>query len=124
MNYWFLYHITDGSLYGSPYLGDVEEWKNIPDGCGVLGPIVQSNTTAMDAFINPECYTVQNVTLTPLPNIADIKAQKELERQRQASMPTELELLREENNSLKQENSKISTDLQGFMDYFFVKFPE
>lgn len=88
MNYFFVYRLSDGTFYGSPYFGGADEWTNVPEGCGVVGPLQNVDGTATDAFQNPDCYTVVNGKLTPLPNISDIKTKKEVEQQRQNSMPT------------------------------------
>ncbi|MEI7027916.1 hypothetical protein [Paenibacillus sp. y28] len=58
MQYWFLYHLQDGSIYGTPYRGSVEEWTNIPPGCAVLGPLPEEDEAATDAFMYPNNYTV------------------------------------------------------------------
>lgn len=72
-NYWFLYNLSDGSIYGSPYLGLAEEWTNIPDGCGVIGAIEESDATAMDAFANPHYYLVQDGQLVEKTDLEEIK---------------------------------------------------
>jgi len=69
MNYFFLYTETTGQIYGAPYLGTAEEWTNIPEGCGVIGPIDQSDSTATDAYQHPERYLVQNGELVLQPYI-------------------------------------------------------
>jgi hypothetical protein len=63
MTYWFLYNISDGSIYGTPYLGYVEEWTNIPEGCSVFGGFEESDLVK-DAFENPAKYKVINKKLT------------------------------------------------------------
>lgn len=51
--------------------------------------------------------------------------QEEIDAIRNAPKPkTELELLREENDALKQRSTQNSADLQGFMDYYFSINPE
>lgn len=75
MNYWFLYNVSDGSIYGAPYLGDATEWTNIPQGCGVIGPFPQETASAeiRDAFMHPNYYTVRNGSLTAVANMADLQ---------------------------------------------------
>lgn len=80
MNYWILYRLDNGSIHGSPYLGDTDEWTNIPDGCGVIGPIPQEDSKAKDASENPDWYTVQNDILVPVPDIDAKRAAKEAEK--------------------------------------------
>lgn len=63
MKYWFLYNLSDGSLYGAPYMGYVTEWTNIPNGCGVVGGLDESDIVK-DAFMNPQNYKVVNEELT------------------------------------------------------------
>ncbi|OOM76568.1 hypothetical protein [Clostridium sp. BL-8] len=64
-NYWFLYNLTDGSIYGSPYKGGATEWTNIPDGCGVVGFIDDKVTDIVkEAFEKPLKYKVVNNELT------------------------------------------------------------
>lgn len=72
MNYWFLYNLSDGSIYGAPYLGSVEEWANIPVGCGVIGPLEES-IEVDEAFVHPDYYLVQNGVLTPKSNIVELR---------------------------------------------------
>ncbi|WP_304459097.1 hypothetical protein [Alicyclobacillus sendaiensis] len=67
MNYFFLYQTSSGQLYGTPYLGTAMEWTNIPEGCGVIGPIDQSDPTATDAYQHPERYLIQNGELVLQP---------------------------------------------------------
>lgn len=64
MDYFFLYN-TDGTIYGSPYLGYVDEWTNIPSGCAVLGPFSEetADATIKAAFEHPRDYIVFNGTL-------------------------------------------------------------
>ncbi|GIM47049.1 hypothetical protein DNHGIG_25980 [Collibacillus ludicampi] len=83
MNYWFLYNLSDGSIFGAPYLGIAEEWTNIPSGCGVLGPLPKDSAPeeVVDAFNNPQYYMVQNDELVQKPDYAaslleDVKARK------------------------------------------------
>lgn len=75
MNYWFLYNLSDGSIHGAPYLGNADEWTNIPRGCGVLGaiPADTASLQVIDAFNNPTHYTVQNGQLTAVANIAQLQ---------------------------------------------------
>jgi hypothetical protein len=75
MNYWFLYNLSDGSLYGSPYLGQADIWTNVPPDTAVLGPIDSAiaSPSVQDAFYNPHYYTVQDGVLTPLSNIVDLQ---------------------------------------------------
>jgi hypothetical protein len=63
MKYWFLYNLSDGTIYGAPYYGDVDEWTNIPEGCGVIGGLDESDIVK-DAFTNPSKYKVVNGELT------------------------------------------------------------
>lgn len=58
MNYWFIYDLVTGKIKFSPYKGNATEWSNIPDGCGVIGPISEENSAANKAFIYPDCATV------------------------------------------------------------------
>lgn len=69
MYYWFLYVLSTNEIYGTPYLGTATEWTNIPDGCGVIGPIPDSDPTATDAYQHPERYLVQNGELVLQPYI-------------------------------------------------------
>lgn len=73
MNYWFLYKLDTGEIYGAPYLGSVEEWSNVPDGCGVIGPfpVDSAPLEVVDAFQNPQYYLVQDEKLVQIPNYAD-----------------------------------------------------
>ena len=75
MNYWFLYTIATGEIYGSPYLGAVDKWTNIPDGCAVWGPFEEdtASTEVKDAFAHPNYYTVQNGILIAVSNIVDLQ---------------------------------------------------
>jgi hypothetical protein len=70
MNYWFLYKLDTGEIYGAPYLGTADQWTNIPDGCGVLGPFPQDSAPqeVVDAFNNPQYYVVQDGELVKRPN--------------------------------------------------------
>lgn len=72
MNYWFLYTLITGKIYGTPYLGTATEWTNIPDGCGVLGPIdgYAPSAGVIDAYNHPEKYLVQNDQLILQPNFS------------------------------------------------------
>jgi hypothetical protein len=87
MNYFFLYQVENGTLYGSPYLGETEEWTNIPSGCGAIGPFPEDHVTASDAYVNPDCYNVQNGTLTPVATIDQIKEKKLSDLSKLKSMP-------------------------------------
>lgn len=59
MNYWFLYNLSDGSIYGSPYKGGATEWTNIPNNCGVVGFIENKVTdTVKDAFTISAKYKI------------------------------------------------------------------
>jgi hypothetical protein len=73
MKYWFLYNLSDGSIHGAPYKGDVDEWTNVPDGCGVLGPIDEADETATDARLNPTHYIVKDGNLAAVDNIAGLQ---------------------------------------------------
>lgn len=75
MNYWFLYNLTTGEFYGSPYLGNADEWTNIPVGCSVLGPFDEATatTTIKDAYIHPNYYLVQAGAIAAKPNILDLQ---------------------------------------------------
>lgn len=75
MNYWFLYNMADGSIYGQPYLGNADEWTNIPTGCAVLGPFdeAKAGTTVKDAFAHPNYYIAQNDNLVAVANIATLQ---------------------------------------------------
>ncbi len=64
-NYWFLYNLNDGSIYGAPYKGNATEWTNIPEGCGVIGFMDDKVTdTVKDAFLTPAKYKVVKNELT------------------------------------------------------------
>lgn len=65
MNYWFLFNLNDGSLYGGSYLGTATEWTNVPDGCGVIGPFAESeaNDLVKRAFVEPLTARVINGVL-------------------------------------------------------------
>lgn len=73
MNYWFLHTLSTGEIYGSPYLGTAEEWTNIPAGCEALGPFPQDSALpeVVDAFSNPQYYTVQSGKLVQKTSYAD-----------------------------------------------------
>lgn len=73
MKYWFIYNLTDGTIHGAPYLGNVDEWTNIPNGCGVLGPIDETDATATDAWQNPTHYTVSNGKLALVSNVSALQ---------------------------------------------------
>lgn len=75
MNYWFLYLLTTGEIYTSPYLGNAKEWTNIPDGCMILGPFDETvaSATVKDAFVHPNYYFVQKGELTAKTNIGDLQ---------------------------------------------------
>uniref|UniRef100_UPI001A8F9721 hypothetical protein n=1 Tax=Alicyclobacillus suci TaxID=2816080 RepID=UPI001A8F9721 len=69
LNYWFLYR-ADGTIYGAPYLGNADEWTNIPPECsGVLGPfdVASASEAVQDAYAHPERYLVQNGQLVEQP---------------------------------------------------------
>lgn len=57
-NYWFIYNNTDGSLY-SHYLGETDEWTNVPDGYSAL-MFQDTDVDAQKAFMYPKDYIVQN----------------------------------------------------------------
>jgi len=83
MNYWFLYNVADGTIYGSPYLGNADIWTNIPIGTSVLGPIssIGADPSVQDAFLNPQYYTIEDGVLTPIAayavqQLADAKVSK------------------------------------------------
>jgi hypothetical protein len=64
-NYWFLYNINDGSIYGSPYKGGTTEWTNIPENCGVIGFVDDKVTDIVkDAFEKSLKYKIVNNELT------------------------------------------------------------
>ncbi len=66
MNYWFLYK-SDGSIYERPYFGPANEWQTIPTDCvGVLGPLPDTDATAVDAGNYPTHYNVQNGKLVSI----------------------------------------------------------
>lgn len=69
MNYWFLYTLNTGKIYSSPYLGSAEEWTNIPDGCGAIGPFSQDTAPkeVLDAYQNPNKYLVKDGSLVLQP---------------------------------------------------------
>ncbi|KLU64006.1 hypothetical protein DEAC_c40000 [Desulfosporosinus acididurans] len=69
MNYWLLYTLADGKIYNQPYLGSAEEWTNIPEGCGVLGPFPQDTASpeVLDAYANPYKYIVKDGVLVLQP---------------------------------------------------------
>ncbi len=77
MNYWFLYLLTTGEIYTSPYLGNANEWTNIPDGCGVLGPIDEATASEAikDAYLHPNYYFVQSGSLVAVTNLAQLQLQ-------------------------------------------------
>ncbi|GFN32612.1 hypothetical protein [Paenibacillus xylaniclasticus] len=74
MNYWFLYRLDGGAIFGAPYLGYTEEWTNIPDGCGVIGPIEENDEIAIDVAKYPEFYNVVDGQLQAVSNIDELKA--------------------------------------------------
>lgn len=77
MDYWFLYKLSDGSIYGAPYLGTAKEWTNIPIGCAILGPFNEITASAMikDAYIHPNYYLVKNNDLIVVSNLAHLQLQ-------------------------------------------------
>ena len=74
-NYWILYNLIDGSIYGAPYLGNATEWINIPIGCAVLGPFEEEVASAIvkDAWFHPNYYLVQAGALVAKANILDLQ---------------------------------------------------
>jgi hypothetical protein len=78
MNHFFLYDTTNGNIHGSPYLGEANEWTNIPAGCDVLGPFEAStaDATVQDAYLHPNHYTIQNGQLVADPNISALQLQE------------------------------------------------
>ncbi|MCL6597928.1 MAG: hypothetical protein K6T81_04240 [Alicyclobacillus macrosporangiidus] len=80
MNYWFLYK-SDGTIYGPPYLGNAEDWTNIPAECaGVLGPIPDIDPVATDAWKHPNHYAVQNAQLVKTVTDAQLLAEAKQEK--------------------------------------------
>lgn len=75
MNYFFLYNLADGSIYDGPYRGEATVFNNIPSGCGLIGPIADTDITAQDAFQHPNYYLVQNGQLAHKTNVADLQFQ-------------------------------------------------
>ena len=77
MNYWFLYLLTTGEIYTSPYLGNATEWTNIPAGCAVLGPFDSATASAIvkDVYTHPNYYSVQNGSLVAVANLAQLQLQ-------------------------------------------------
>jgi hypothetical protein len=87
LKYWFLYDLTTGEISGSPYYGNADEWTNIPDGCGVLGPFVEGFVSNPDvttnelpvtpevisAYHNPKYYLIQGGKIVAKPNILDLQ---------------------------------------------------
>lgn len=70
MNYWFLFRLDTGKIYsGYTYKGEAEEYTNIPEGCGVIGPFPQdtASTEVLDAYANPDKYLVQDGALVLQP---------------------------------------------------------
>lgn len=60
-NYWFLYNLNNGNIYGVPYKGGAMEWTNVPERCGVIGFIGDKVTDVVkDAFEKPVKYKVVN----------------------------------------------------------------
>lgn len=86
-NYWFLYNLATGEIYGSPYLGTANEWTNIPAGCGVLGPFSEGfipnpdvkinelpvTPEVISAYLHPNYYLVQAGAIVAKPNILDLQ---------------------------------------------------
>lgn len=62
----------------SHYLGDTDEWTNIPDGCDVLGPIPDTDTAAQQAYNFPNRYGVKDGGLTIILSDADLLADMQL----------------------------------------------
>lgn len=85
-NGWFLFDLSTKQIT-QVYLGYADEWTNVPNGMGVIGPLTKEEKT-MDALYNPDCYKVENDNLIPLPNIDEIKARKEAEKEQQSHLPT------------------------------------
>lgn len=116
MNYFFLFNTTTGEIHGSPYLGYVDEWTNIPDGCEVLGPFSEADAdaTVQAVFERPRDYIVQDGALVyrPDPNPPG------------APPPTELELANKKIETLEAQLSQTNTDFQDFMTFFFENNPE
>lgn len=77
MNYWFLYTIATGAIYGTPYLGNAKEWTNIPAGCAVLGPFdsTTASATVKDAYTHPNYYLVQSGSIVAVTNLAQLQLQ-------------------------------------------------
>lgn len=77
MNYWFLYNYTTGTIT-QPYLGNADQWTNIPSGQGVIGPFSQASATAavQDAYTNPQLYTVQSGQLVQAANYTSLQLQQ------------------------------------------------
>ncbi len=84
LNYWLLYNLSDGTIYGAPYLGGAEEWVNIPGGCGVIGPFSEATATDMikEAFLEPLAYKVVNGELVPSGYVAPVIVQPPTEEDR------------------------------------------
>jgi hypothetical protein len=79
VNYWFLYKLDTGEIYGSPYLGSAEEWTNIPDGCGVIGPFPKDSASqeVVDAFNNSKDYKVVDGQLVHSPYVPTLDEAKQ-----------------------------------------------
>lgn len=77
MNFFFIYNLSDGSHY-SHYLGLAEEWTNIPDGCGVIGPIPSTESIVGDIFQYPHRYIVKDGQLVYSYTDEQLLAEKQL----------------------------------------------
>ncbi len=75
MNYFFLYVVSTGEIYTTPYFGNAIEWTNIPEGCAVIGPFdsATASATVKDAYLHPNYYIVQNGVLTAKTTMADLQ---------------------------------------------------
>lgn len=87
MQFWFIFDLSNGTIKEN-HLLQTEQWTNIPGGCGVIGPLANTDSKAKDAFSNPDFYTVQGGVLTPVADIEQRRVAREAGRQAQQSMPT------------------------------------
>ncbi|ASS66472.1 MULTISPECIES: hypothetical protein [unclassified Paenibacillus] len=108
MKYWFLYSLTDGEITQN-YCGDADEWTNIPNGCGVIGPL-NDDELVEDAFMNPLYYQVTNATLTKRSNYDELRAAYERNMRVPPSTEKQLWAVKARNEKLQADLDKIISD--------------
>ena len=95
-NFWFLYNLSDGSIYGAPYKGGATEWTNIPDACGVIGFTDEQVTDVVkEAFEKPLKYRVVNDVLVDNSGYVDTRITPSLTLEERIAMLENLQLQQE-----------------------------